>query len=56
VVAFVQAAIVLMAIVIGLGIFVFGLSELRSGAEELPIVEGPPAAEEPGETNTGESS
>jgi len=40
---FVQAALVLMAIVVGLGIFVFGLSELRAGDEEPPVVEAAPA-------------
>jgi hypothetical protein len=41
VVMFLKAAVVLMAIVVGLGIFVFGLSELRSGAEEPPAPEAP---------------
>jgi len=35
---FLQAAIALMAVVIGLGILVFGLSELRGG-EEPPLLE-----------------
>jgi ABC-type transport system involved in multi-copper enzyme maturation permease subunit len=43
VLVFLQAAIVLMAVIIGLGIFVFGLSELRAGPEEPPMVESPPA-------------
>ena len=43
VLVFLQAAIVLMAVIIGLGIFVFGLSELRAGTEEPPVVESPPA-------------
>ena len=46
VVAFLQAAIVLMAIVVGLGVFVFGLSELRAGTEELPAVEPLPTADQ----------
>ena len=36
VVGFIKAAVVIMAIIIGLGIFVFGLSELRAGNEEPP--------------------
>jgi len=58
VVVFLKAAIVLMAIIVGLGIFVFGLSELRAGAEEPPVVEPSPAPEKPtGGTSseTGES-
>jgi len=47
VLAFLKAAIAIMAIIVGLGIFVFGLSELRSGAEEPPIVEPPPGPEQP---------
>ncbi len=47
VLVFVQAALVLMAIIIGLGIFVFGLSELRAGAEEPPSVETPTASSSP---------
>jgi hypothetical protein len=43
---FVQAALVLMAIVVGLGIFVFGLSELRAGDEEPPVVEAAPSGGE----------
>ena len=46
---FVMAAIVIMAVLIGLGIFVFGVSELRAG-EEQPIVEAPappPPPEQP---------
>jgi hypothetical protein len=43
---FIKAAIALMAIVVGLGIFVFGVSELRAGEE--PIIEAaPPSAEAP---------
>ena len=38
VLVFVQAAIAIMAVVIGLGILVFGLSELRAGGEEPPVV------------------
>ena len=41
---FVQGGLVIMAIVVGLGIFVFGLSELRAGAGEPPIIETPPAS------------
>ncbi|MBN1459381.1 MAG: hypothetical protein JXA57_07580 [Armatimonadetes bacterium] len=43
---FVQAALVLMAIVVGLGIFVFGLSELRAGDEEPPVVEAAPSGDQ----------
>ena len=39
VVLFLKAAVVIMAIIVGLGIFVFGLSELRAGPEEPPVVE-----------------
>ena len=50
--SFIQAALVLMAIVVGLGIFVFGLSELRAGDEEPPVVEaappGAPGPDQPG--------
>lgn len=55
VVVFLKAAIVLMAIIVGLGIFVFGLSELRAGAEEPPVVEPPPAPERPAEQAPSES-
>lgn len=41
VLVFVQAAIALMAVVIGLGILVFGLSELRTGGEEPPVIAAP---------------
>ena len=54
VLVFVQAALVLMAIIIGLGIFVFGLSELRAGVEEPPVVEtqpAPSASEPPSQQN-----
>jgi len=48
---FVQGGVVIMLLIVGLGIFVFGLSELRAGAEEPPIVEPPPAPQKPaGET------
>ena len=47
VVTCIQGGLVIMAIIVGLGIFVFGLSELRSGAEEPPIVEPPPGPEQP---------
>jgi len=49
VLVFLKAAIAIMAIIVGLGIFVFGLSELRGGAEEPPVVEPPPAPQQPGE-------
>lgn len=45
VLVFVQAAIAIMAVVIGLGILVFGLSELRAGGEEPPLL-GPAAPSE----------
>jgi|GEM_PF-1621352 len=51
---FLMAAVVIMAILIGLGVFVFGLSELRAGAEEPPVVETPPA-EQPAEKTSSES-
>ena len=41
VLVFVQAAIALMAVVIGLGILVFGLSELRTGGDEPPVIAAP---------------
>jgi len=51
VVAFVQGGLVILAILVGLGVFVFGLSELRAGAEEPPVMEPPsddkPAGENP---------
>jgi hypothetical protein len=51
VVAFVQGGLVILAILVGLGVFVFGLSELRAGAEEPPVMEPPsddkPAGESP---------
>jgi hypothetical protein len=53
---FLKAAIALMAIVVGLGIFVFGVSELRAGGEEPPIVEPtPPAGESSEQSSSGES-
>ena len=42
VVDFLKAAVVLMLIIIGLGIFVFGLSELRAAGDE-PLAVEPPA-------------
>jgi len=54
VVVFLKAAIVLMAIIVGLGILVFGLSELRAGAEEPPVVP-PPASEKPADQASSES-
>ncbi len=50
VLVFLQAAIALMAVVVGLGIFVFGLSELRAGGEEPPVVEAPPPSPEESES------
>ncbi|UCC67358.1 MAG: hypothetical protein JSV79_09515 [Armatimonadota bacterium] len=49
VVTFVLGGLVIMAIIVGLGIFVFGLSELRAGAEEPQVVEPSPPAETPSE-------
>jgi len=49
VVTFVLGGLVIMAIIVGLGIFVFGLSELRAGAEEPPVVEPSSPAETPSE-------
>jgi NADH:ubiquinone oxidoreductase subunit K len=47
VVAFIKAAVVIMAVLIGLGIFVFGVSELRAG-DEQPTVDAPaPPPEQP---------
>jgi hypothetical protein len=54
VVTFIQGGLVIMAIIVGLGIFVFGLSELRAGTEEPPIVEPPAAPEQP--SGPGEGS
>lgn len=56
VLVFVQAAIAIMAVVIGLGILVFGLSELRAGGEE-PSVLGPaaPSDESAQSPSSGES-
>ncbi len=56
VVLFIKAAVVIMLIIIGLGVLVFGISELRAGAEEPPVVETPPAAEKPAAPESGESS
>jgi NADH:ubiquinone oxidoreductase subunit K len=47
VVQFIKAAVVIMAVIIGLGIFVFGVSELRAGGEEPPTVEAPPPSQTP---------
>jgi hypothetical protein len=44
---FIQGGLVIMAIIIGLGIFVFGLSELRAGPEEPAVIEPTPAPEQP---------
>ena len=46
VLSFIKGGLVIMAIVIGLGIFVFGISELRAAGEEPPVVESPPAKPE----------
>jgi len=54
VLVFLQAAIALMAVVIGLGIFVFGLSELRAG-EEPPVVEPVSPEAEPAPSSEAES-
>jgi hypothetical protein len=40
VLVFVRAALAIMAVLIGLGIFVFGVSELRAG-DEQPTIETP---------------
>jgi hypothetical protein len=50
VLAFVKAAVVVMAVIIGLGVLVFGISELRGG-EEPPVVESPPPPETPAGPN-----
>jgi hypothetical protein len=42
---FLQAAVALMAVIIGLGILVFGLSELRAGGGEAPSEGGTPSGE-----------
>ncbi len=56
VLVFLKAAVALMAIVVGLGIFVFGVSELRAGGEEPPIVEPiSPAGESSEQSSSGES-
>jgi len=53
VLAFIKAAIVIMAVIIGLGVFVFGVSELRAGGEEPAAIETPPP---PPETPASTSS
>lgn len=55
VLVFIQGGLVIMAIMVGLGILVFGLSELRAGPEEPPVLEASPPAETPGEQPTSES-
>jgi hypothetical protein len=40
VLVFIRAALAIMAVLIGLGIFVFGVSELRAG-DEPPTIEAP---------------
>ncbi len=56
VLVFIQGGVVIMVIVVGLGIFVFGISELRAGAEEPPIVEPQPSAAAPETPGAEESS
>jgi hypothetical protein len=55
VVIFLQACIALTAVVVGLGIFVFGLSELRAGDEEPPVVEAAPTGGPPAEPSSDDS-
>ncbi len=56
VLVFVQAAIAIMAVVIGLGILVFGLSELRAGGEEPPVLEPAASADDSAQPpSSGES-
>lgn len=56
VLVFIQAAVALMLVVIGLGIFVFGISELRAGGEEPPVVEAaPPSGESSDQPPSDES-
>ena len=56
VLVFIQAAVALMLVVIGLGIFVFGVSELRAGGEEPPVLEAaPPSAESSDQPPSDES-
>jgi len=50
---FVQGGLVVMAILVGLVILVFGLSELRAGSEEPPVAE--PRAERPSSEATDQS-
>jgi len=53
---FVQAAIAIMLVVIGLGILVFGLSELRAGGEQPPVLEpAAPSDESAQSPSSGES-
>jgi len=42
----VKGGLVIMAIIIGLGIFVFGVSELRAGGEPT-VTPTPPSTDEP---------
>jgi amino acid transporter len=56
VLAFVKAGVVVMLVIVGLGIFVFGLSELRAGAEEPTVTEPPPAPGQPTEGASSETS
>ena len=54
VIAFVQGGLVILALLVGLGVFVFGLSELRASAEEPPVME-PPSAEKPAGEESSQS-
>lgn len=49
---FVQGGLVVMAILVGLVILVFGLSELRAGSEEPAVAE--PPAEQPSSEASGQ--
>jgi len=49
---FVQGGLIVMALLVGLVILVFGLSELRAGSEEPPVAESP--AEQPSSEATGQ--
>ncbi len=56
VLVFLQAAVALMAIVVGLGIFVFGVSELRAGGEEPPVLDTTASSGESSDEGPGEQS
>jgi len=47
VLVFIRAALVIMAVLIGLGIFVFGVSELRAGDEQPSVAAPAPPPEAP---------